>query len=156
MKGGLLTTAVVFALAPAAGCAPPARGAAGPDQRAARPGANRAAGPAHAAAADYERHVARLKKKLPSEHFHVVVGKPFVVVGGGGRREVEGLAGGTARRAVEMLQRDFFEKDPAHILDIRVFKDSDSYRAHANSSAASRRRPTATTRAPVAPRAAPL
>ncbi|HEX8559142.1 MAG TPA: hypothetical protein VF668_13640 [Pyrinomonadaceae bacterium] len=137
MKGTLLTTAVVFALAPAAGCAPPSRGAAESGQRAPRPNTNRAAGSgapaprAGLADADYERHVARLKKRLPSERFHVVVEKPFVVVGDGGRREVEGLASGTVRWAVEMLKRDFFEKDPAHILDVWLFKDSDSYRTHA-------------------------
>ena len=81
--------------------------------------------------ADYARHVERLKRKLPSREFEVVVEKPFVVVGDGGRPAVEEHARGTVRWAVSLLKRDFFEKDPKEILDVWLFKDSASYRTHA-------------------------
>ncbi|HEX7315320.1 MAG TPA: hypothetical protein VF297_15450 [Pyrinomonadaceae bacterium] len=81
--------------------------------------------------ADYARHVARLKKKLPSREFEIIVEKPFVVVGDGGRRAVEENARGTVRWAVTLLKKDYFTKDPNEILDIWLFKDSASYNKHA-------------------------
>jgi hypothetical protein len=83
--------------------------------------------------ADYARHVERLKKTLPTKEFEVVVEKPFVVVGDGGRRAVEEHARGTVRWAVTLLKRDYFTKDPKDILDIWLFKDSASYDKHATS-----------------------
>ena len=83
--------------------------------------------------ADYARHVERLKTKLPTSEFEVVVEKPFVVVGDGGRRAVEEYARGTVRWAVTLLKRDYFAKDPKEILDIWLFKDSASYDKHATS-----------------------
>ena len=151
MRGRLLlaTPALLAALA-AAGCAPPMRAAAEPAQVPRNANARAAANSnvnsnsnsnSNAAAAtpsprgltdaDFARHVERLKRKLPSREFEIVVEKPFVVVGDGGRRAVEGHARDTVRWAVRLLKRDFFEKDPAEILDIWLFKDSDSYRRHA-------------------------
>jgi hypothetical protein len=123
----------------AASCAPTSSvaGVAGVAPQSAR-GANHnraAATPTPAVAgftdADYTRHVEQLRKKLPSSEFEIVIEKPFVVVGDGGRRAVEEHARGTVRWAVDLLKRDFFEKDPNEILDIWLFKDSVSYRTHA-------------------------
>lgn len=145
MRRGLCVVSLALLSASASGCVQPSRGAGEParvernanaDRRAPGNSNGKAAAatpPAGFTDADYARHVAQLKKKLPSEYFHVVVEKPFVVVGDGGRREVEGYASGTVRWAVEMLKKDFFEKDPADILDIWLFKDSNSYRTHAKS-----------------------
>ncbi|HEV2859844.1 MAG TPA: hypothetical protein VGX48_02425 [Pyrinomonadaceae bacterium] len=129
-------TALALPLALAAGCAP-ASGSAGQsarDANATRPAANSnaAATPAGGfAEADFARHVEQLKKKLPSADFHVVVEKPFVVVGDGGRAAVEAHARDTVRWAVELLKRDYFTKDPREILDIWLFKDTASYDKHA-------------------------
>ncbi|MCA1619286.1 MAG: hypothetical protein LC795_08235 [Acidobacteria bacterium] len=125
-----------------AGCVRPSHGAGDAAQSARKANANtggRAGANVNAAAtpprgfadADYARHVAQLRKKLPSGEFEIVIEKPFVVVGDGGRRAVEGHASGVVRWAVELLKRDFFEKDPADILDVWLFKDSASYRTHA-------------------------
>ncbi|MDT5270155.1 MAG: hypothetical protein QOH49_2341 [Acidobacteriota bacterium] len=81
--------------------------------------------------ADYARHVEQLRQRLPSKEFEVVIEKPFVVVGDGGRRAVEEDARGTVRWAVTLLKQDYFEKDPNEILDIWLFKDSASYNRHA-------------------------
>jgi hypothetical protein len=81
--------------------------------------------------ADFARHVELLRKKLPSEEFEIVIEKPFVVVGDGGRRAVEEHARSTVKWAVDMLKRDYFTKDPKEILDIWLFKDAASYRTHA-------------------------
>jgi hypothetical protein len=81
--------------------------------------------------ADYARHVAQLKQRVPSDDFVIVVEKPFVVVGDGGRAAVEEHARGTVRWAVTLLKQDYFTKDPAEILDVWLFKDSASYNTHA-------------------------
>jgi len=80
---------------------------------------------------DFARHVAALKKRLPSAEFAVVTEPPFVVVGDGGKKAVESYASGTVKWAVDLLKRDYFAKDPKEILDIWLFKDAASYRKHA-------------------------
>jgi hypothetical protein len=127
---------LVLLSALAAGCVQPSRGAGDAAQSARKANANAnvnaAATPTRGFTdADYARHVAQLRKKLPTSEFEIVIEKPFVVVGDGGRRAVEGHASGVVRWAVELLKRDFFEKDPADILDVWLFKDSASYRTHA-------------------------
>ncbi|HEX8503273.1 MAG TPA: hypothetical protein VF659_21995 [Pyrinomonadaceae bacterium] len=132
MKWELRPAALLLLAATAAACAPASGGAGGRTPRAAD--ADRGAVTAAAAGhtdADYARHVAQLKKRLPSAEFEIVVEKPFVVVGDGGRRAVEEHARSTVRWAVDLLKRDFFEKDPADILDVWLFKDSASYNVHA-------------------------
>ena len=146
MKKRLWPTALslfALALALAAGCASGSQGArvvARPASRtsslnsAAAAIANLDAAPAPTAGfteADFARHVAQLKRKLPSREFVVVVEPPFVVVGDGGRRAVEEHARGTVKWAVDLLKRDYFTKDPSEILDIWLFKDAASYRANA-------------------------
>jgi len=151
MKKRLWPTALslfALALALAAGCASGSQGArvvARPASRtsslnsaelnsAAAAIANLDAAPAPTAGfteADFARHVAQLKRKLPSREFVVVVEPPFVIVGDGGRRAVEEHARGTVKWAVDLLKRDYFTKDPSEILDIWLFKDAASYRANA-------------------------
>ena len=130
----VLLTAVLFVpLALAAGCAQPAR-VAGQTSRNANVRASVNADTPTAAGFtddDYARHVERLKKKLPSKEFEIVIEKPFVVVGDGGRAAVEEHARGTVRWAVTLLKKDYFAKDPREILDIWLFKDSASYNEHA-------------------------
>lgn len=137
MSGRLLLAMLVPPLALAAGCTQTTSLA---GQAARNANANlhasvnrNAPAPAPAAFndADYARHVEQLKKRLPSREFEIVVEKPFVVVGDGGRAAVEEDARGTVRWAVTLLKKDYFTKDPREILDIWLFKDSASYNRHA-------------------------
>jgi hypothetical protein len=80
--------------------------------------------------ADFARHVERLKKKVPGGGFTIVVQPPFVVIGDGTPAAVKSQAG-TVKWAVEKLKQDYFEKDPAEILDVWLFKDEASYRKNA-------------------------
>jgi len=79
--------------------------------------------------ADYAQHIMQLKKKLP-EGFHVVLQKPFVVVGDESAAMVRYRAQRTVKWAVDRLKQDYFTKDPEHILTIWLFKDKESYKKH--------------------------
>jgi len=79
---------------------------------------------------DYAAHVKELKKTLPRE-FHVVVSKPFVVIGDEAPVRVEAKAETVVKWAVDLLKKDFFKKDPEHIINIWLFKDAESYRKNA-------------------------
>lgn len=82
-------------------------------------------------AADYAQHVLKLKRKLPSDDFHIVLERPFVVIGDEDARTVRRRADHTVRWAVEKLKQDYFSSDPTEILDIWLFKDKESYETHA-------------------------
>src|ERR1044071_893385 len=79
--------------------------------------------------ADFAKHVEQLKKKIPGREFTIIIQSPFVVIGDGTRAAVKSQAE-TVRWAVEKLKQDYFEKDPAEILDIWLFKNEASYRKH--------------------------
>ena len=82
-------------------------------------------------AAEFERHVRELKKKLPDDGFTVVVVPPFVVVGDEKPDKVRRRAKHTVGWAVKKLKAAYFEKDPEEILDIWLFKDKESYERNA-------------------------
>lgn len=89
--------------------------------------------PSHTAGftnADYQAHVARLRKKLPSDDFTIVVTPPFVVVGDEPPATVRNRAENTVKWAVEKLKKAYFTSDPKLILDIWLFKDKQSYESH--------------------------
>ncbi len=97
--------------------------------------------------ADFASHIKELKKKIPGREFTIIIESPFVVIGDGTRAAVKSQAE-TVRWAVEKLKQDYFEKDPAEILDIWLFKNEASYRkTRARSLTTSPIRPTATIRA---------
>jgi hypothetical protein len=79
-------------------------------------------------AADFEQHVARLRKQHPANKFTFVIQPPFVVIGDERPEVVRQRASDTVKWAVDLLKKDFFAKDPALILDIWLFKDTTSYR----------------------------
>jgi len=87
--------------------------------------------PAAFTPADYDRHVAALRKIVPSSDFTVVVEPPFVVVGDEPADVVRRRSEQTVRWAVRRLRKQFFAKDPNEILTIWLFKDKASYLAHA-------------------------
>jgi hypothetical protein len=80
-------------------------------------------------AAEFARHIAALKKKIPGRAFTIIVQSPFVVIGDGTPAAVKSQSE-TVRWAVEKLKQDYFEKDPAEILDIWLFKNEASYRKY--------------------------
>lgn len=80
--------------------------------------------------ADYAQHIRDLKQKLPNDQFSIVLQKPFVVVGDGGREQVKRTAEKTVQWAVDRIKQDYFKKDPNTILDIWLFKDATSYNKH--------------------------
>ncbi len=77
------------------------------------------------------RHVDALRARLPGPGFTIVVEAPFVVVGDEAPATVRMRAEKTVRWAADKLRAEYFEKDPAHILDVWLFKDETSYRANA-------------------------
>ena len=80
--------------------------------------------------ADFNDHVARLKKRLPSKDFSIVIQEPFVVVGDEDEVTVRQRAENTVKWAVDRLKQDFFTEDPEQILEIWLFKDKLSYEKH--------------------------
>jgi hypothetical protein len=87
--------------------------------------------PAHLAETDYAGHVERLKKKLPSADFTIVVQPPFVVIGDESPDAVKEHSERTVKWAVDKLKQDYFSNDPKEILDIWLFKDAPSYERNA-------------------------
>lgn len=80
---------------------------------------------------DFDAHVAKLRKKLPSGGFTIVVTRPFVVIGDEPAETVRYRAEHTVKWAVEKLKKAYFARDPEQILDIWLFKDKQSYEKHA-------------------------
>ncbi|MBW2256623.1 MAG: C39 family peptidase [Deltaproteobacteria bacterium] len=80
--------------------------------------------------ADYAQHYMALRERVP-EGFTAVLQRPFIVLGDEAPERVRARAEGTVKWAVDALKRDFFERDPAEIHDIWLFKDGPSYRHHA-------------------------
>jgi hypothetical protein len=81
--------------------------------------------------AEFDFHIAQLKKRLPSSDFTIVVQPPFVVVGDEPAEVVQERAAETVKWAVDKLKQDFFTNDPQVILDIWLFKNEFSYTKHA-------------------------
>ncbi|MDA1232596.1 MAG: hypothetical protein O2856_17640 [Planctomycetota bacterium] len=77
--------------------------------------------------ADYAQHILKLKQRLPGKDFHIVLEKPFVVIGDDAAETVQGHSTNTVQWAVRRLKQDYFTKDPIHIVDIWLFKGKDSY-----------------------------
>ena len=79
---------------------------------------------------EFDAHVAKLQANVPAG-FTVVVEDPWVVIGNGTPGQVKAFAGGTVRWATEKFKKDYFQKDPAQIIDIWLFVDDASYRKYA-------------------------
>jgi hypothetical protein len=77
--------------------------------------------------ADYAQHILKLKKKIPSSAFTILIQKPFVVIGDEPAAIVAVRAEQTVKWATARLKKMYFKKDPADIIDIWLFKDKDSY-----------------------------
>jgi len=81
--------------------------------------------------ADFATHVERLKKKLPSTDFTIIVQKPFVVIGDEPAGDVKEHSVRTVKWAVDKLKQEYFAKDPEEIIDIWLFKNAASYEQNA-------------------------
>ncbi len=78
----------------------------------------------------YAAHVRDLRRKTPNDDFHIVLQRPFVVVGDEPLAVVKRRAEQTVRWAVDHLKREYFSNDPEVILDIWLFRDKTSYEAN--------------------------
>jgi len=85
--------------------------------------------------ADFTQHVkdlrVRIRSKLGSDDFSIVIERPFVVVGDESEAVVRQHATDTVKWAVDHFKKDFFPKDPNEILEVWLFKDDASYRKNA-------------------------
>ena len=81
-------------------------------------------------AADYAQHIMQLKRRLPHKDFHIVLEKPFVVIGDEPPKTVEQRSERTVKWSVDRLKKDFFTRDPDQIIDIWLFRDKASYEKH--------------------------
>src|SRR5262249_12587193 len=79
----------------------------------------------------YAHHVHKLRSNLPHDGLSIVIERPFVVIGDEPLEQVQKRSRDTVKWAVERLKKDYFEKDPAEILDIWLFRDSASYEENA-------------------------
>lgn len=77
--------------------------------------------------ADYCQHIFDLKTKLPSDNFKLLIEPPFVVVGDEPIETIKERAADTIAWAVKRLKAEYFARDPDHIIDVWLFKDTDSY-----------------------------
>jgi hypothetical protein len=82
------------------------------------------------APAEYAQHVLALKARL-GPGFSVMLEAPFVVAGDEPEPMVRARAVEIVRWATSRLRADFFEKEPARILDVLLFKDGSTYRKRA-------------------------
>jgi hypothetical protein len=83
--------------------------------------------------AEYAQHIHALRERLAELHtpgdaqFTIVLERPFVVIGDEPAETVHERAKGTVRWAVERLKRQYFRRDPKHILNVWLFRDRASY-----------------------------
>jgi len=82
-------------------------------------------------AEDFARHVERLRGRLPEDGFTIVIQRPFVVIGDESPGVVRRRAANTVGWAVEQFKREYFDRDPDHVIDVWLFKDKDSYETNA-------------------------
>src|SRR5262245_56950264 len=76
---------------------------------------------------EIEAHVLALKKRVDPRSFTFVVETTFVVIGDQSPERVRQWAEGTVRWAADRLRAEYFERDPAGILDVWLFGGRESY-----------------------------
>ena len=75
---------------------------------------------------DEEYEPRKLKPRIVSD-FHIVLQKPFVVVGDDRPAMVRQHSQGTIQWAVDRLKQAYFSKDPDHVITIWLFEGKTSY-----------------------------
>ena len=73
-------------------------------------------------------HRAAVQQRLAGQGFTVVVEPPFVVIGDEAPAKVRARASGFLRWAITLLEKDWFEKRPEHVIEIWLFKNEKTYR----------------------------
>ncbi len=81
--------------------------------------------------AEYAQHVLELKEKTRGEPFTFVVERPFVLIGNEAPATVRARGANTVKWTVDLLRKDYFEKDPEEIIDVWAFKDARTYERYA-------------------------
>jgi len=84
-------------------------------------------------AADYAQHIMKLRSRIPSKEFTVVVQPPFVVIGDESPATVRRRSKSTVKWAVDSIRKLYFKKELGRIMDIWLFKDKTSYRKYTKS-----------------------
>jgi hypothetical protein len=79
---------------------------------------------------DLKEHMKKLKEKVPTG-FTAIIQPPFVVIGDEAAAIVKQRSEKTIKWAVDMLKKDYFDRDPDKIIDIWLFKDDKSYYKYA-------------------------
>jgi hypothetical protein len=80
---------------------------------------------------DFQRHVEKLKPKLPSDDFTILIEPPFIVIGDEPADKLKARSKNTVKWAVDHLKATYFDHDPESIIEIWLFRDKDSYEEHA-------------------------
>lgn len=80
--------------------------------------------------ADYSQHIMQLKTRVP-QGFTIILENPFVVIGDEAPAIVKTRGKQTVRWFVDRIKDLYFDKDPAAIYDIWLFKNDKSYRKNA-------------------------
>lgn len=83
---------------------------------------------AETAAKALEAHRAALEKRLQGQGFTVVTEGPFVVVGDESPTRVRSRATGFLRWTIDLLEKDWFDKQPEKIIEVWLFKNERTYR----------------------------
>ncbi|MEO8494684.1 MAG: C39 family peptidase [Planctomycetota bacterium] len=79
-----------------------------------------------AKAAGEEHEPEKLTPRIVSD-FHIVLERPFLVIGDDSPAKVRQWSQGTIRWAVERLKRQYFSQNPDHVINVWLFKDKASY-----------------------------
>jgi hypothetical protein len=77
---------------------------------------------------ELDARAAELKTKLDGQGFTIMVEAPFVVVGDGSAAQVKHIATGFLRDKVHMLEKDYFTKRPAKLIEVWLFTNEKSFR----------------------------
>ena len=83
---------------------------------------------AEPSADDLETRKTDLENKLAGQGFTVLVEAPFVVIGDESAAKVRSRTTGFFRRTVKLLEKEFFAKRPAEIIEVWLFKNEKTYR----------------------------
>lgn len=80
--------------------------------------------------ADFAAQVAEVQRKVPNDDFTIIIEKPFVVIGDEPARTVRRRAEDTVRWSVKHIKKQYFAKDPDHVIEVWLFRDKESYDAN--------------------------
>lgn len=77
---------------------------------------------------DFDQAIASAKKMIGAETgFGMVIEKPFLVVSSSGQATAQKWAEGTVRWASERLKKEYFARDPDHVITIWLFSGKTPY-----------------------------